>query len=328
MTEKHLHEHDHAGHDHAHGVNRDADRRYLVLALAILLAFMVGEIIAGLLASSLALLSDAGHMLTDAGALGLALLTMRLAERPPGGRWTFGLKRSEILSAHVNGITLLLLAGSFGIEAIQRLLHPSAVAALVVFWVALAGIPVNLAAAWALSKANRQSLNVEGSFQHIVTDLYAFIATAVAGGLMWLTGFDWLDSIAALVVAYLMLRAGLSLVGASGRIFLEGAPVHLDPDAIGRRLAKDPAVAEVHDLHVWEVTSEFPALSAHVLVTGGLPCDGGCHEVRRRLERLLADEFHIDHTTLQMDHHQPVVRVPLDSVTRGPRPQAGSPAPA
>ncbi len=276
----------------------DADRGRLLAALALILAFMAVEVVVGILASSLALLSDAAHMLTDAAAIALSLIAIRLAARPARGAMTFGLKRAEILSAQLNGATLAVLAAFIVYEAVRRLVSPPEVEGGLVLVVAIAGIGVNLAAAWTLARANRRSLNIEGSFQHIVTDLYAFIATAVAGALVLLTGFDRADPLASLLVAALMLRAAWSLIRASGRVLLEGAPAGLDPDEIGRALIAEPGVVEVHDLHVWEVTSGFPALSAHVLVGEG----DDCHESRRRMERMLDDRFGIHHTTLQVDH--------------------------
>jgi cobalt-zinc-cadmium efflux system protein len=157
---------------------------------------------------------------------------------------------------------------------------------------------INLAAAWMMSKANRSSLNVEGAFQHILTDLYAFIATAIAGLVMVLTGFARADAIASLVVVALMLKAGYGLVRESGRIFLEAAPVGLPPETIGRALAARPHVAEIHDLHIWQITSGMPAASAHVLVANG----EDCHAVRADLEAVLAEAYKITHTTLQVDH--------------------------
>ncbi len=299
--------HDHA---HDHGVEQDADKRLIGLALSLVLAFMAAEVITGVLASSLALISDAGHMLTDAGALGLTLVTMRLAERPPEGNLTFGLQRAEILSAQANGITLVLLSIWFIYEAISRLVTAPAVDGVLVTWVAVAGIFINLLVTWVISKANRQSLNVEGSFRHILTDLYAFIATAIAGALIWATGFARLDALAALVVAALMLKAGYGLVKASGRIFLEAAPKHIDTDAVGRAMAEYPNISEVHDLHIWEVTSGFMSLSAHVLVDRNTDC----HVKRRELEQLLGDRFHIHHTTLQMDHYFPEVHIAPEEI--------------
>jgi cobalt-zinc-cadmium efflux system protein len=283
---------------HAHGIRRDADRRALVMALALIGSFMAVEVVVGILASSLALLSDAGHMLTDAGAIALALFAARLADRPAGGAMTYGMGRAEVLSAQVNGATLGVLAVLVVYEAIRRLASPPDVEAVPVLVVALAGVAVNLAAARVLAGANRRSLNVEGSYRHVVTDLYAFMATAVAAIAILLTGFARADAIASLVVAALMLHSAYVLLRASGRVFLEAAPEGVDPNAIGHALAAPRGVVEVHDLHVWEVTSGFAALSAHVLV--GANAD--CHAARRELEAMLAERFDIHHTTLQVEH--------------------------
>jgi cobalt-zinc-cadmium efflux system protein len=288
--------HDHGA--HAHGIGRDTDRRRLAGALALILALMAVELACGVLAHSLALLSDAGHMLTDAAAIGVSLLALRLAARPPGGALTFGLKRAEILSALASGITLLILAALIAYEAVRRLFAPPQVHAGLVLAVALVGAVVNLAAVWLLSGADRRSLNVEGSFQHILTDLYGFLGTALAAGVILASGFQRADPIASLLIAALMTRSGVSLVKASGRVFLEAAPEGLDPQQIGRALVAQPDVVEVHDLHVWEVTSGFPALSAHVLVGA----DSDCHAARRQIEAMLRERFALDHTTLQVDH--------------------------
>jgi cobalt-zinc-cadmium efflux system protein len=291
--------HDHGSHaGHAHGVSADADSRKLAVALALIVGFMLIEVVAGLAAGSLALLSDAGHMLTDAAAIGFSLVAIRLAARPAKGVMTYGLKRVEILSAQANGVTLLVLALLILFEGIRRLIDPPGVRGGLVLVVALVGVVFNLAATWVLARANRSSLNVEGSFQHIVTDLYAFIATAIAGAVVLWTGWLRADALASLLVAALMLRAAIGLLRDSGRIFLEAAPSGLDPDEIGRTLAAQSCVAEVHDLHVWEISSGFPALTAHVLVSPD--CD--CHATRRRLADLLAERFGIGHTTLQVDH--------------------------
>jgi cobalt-zinc-cadmium efflux system protein len=288
----------HSHHGHTHGASADADRGKLWIALALILGLMAGEVIAGIVANSLALLSDAAHMLTDAAAIGLALLALRLSRRPPGGAMTFGLKRVEILSAQVNGVTLLVLAAVIGIEAVRRLIHPPSVDGGLVLFVALAGIAVNLAATAVLARANRASLNIEGSYQHILTDLFAFIGTAIAAILIIATGFERADPIASLLVAGLMLRSAYGLLRESGRVFLEAAPRGVDPERIGRRMCEQPGVVEVHDLHVWEVTSEFPALAAHVIVGR----DADCHRARLELAGLLENEFGIQHTTLQVEH--------------------------
>jgi cobalt-zinc-cadmium efflux system protein len=211
---------------------------------------------------------------------------------------TYGFGRVEILSAQANGITLVLLALWIVFEAIQRLVSPPDVEGAIVVIVACVGIVVNLAATFVLAGASRESLNVEGSFQHILTDLFAFIATAIAGGIILATGFVQADALASLLVAASMLYAGTRLILASGRVFLEAAPEGLDPQEIGRALAAQPGVVEVHDLHVWEVTSGFPALSAHIVVRAG----SDCHELRRVLQQELLTRFELRHTTLQVDH--------------------------
>jgi cobalt-zinc-cadmium efflux system protein len=285
-------------HDHSHGVTENTDVRRLGIALALIVAFMAGEVVVGILAHSLALLSDAAHMLTDAGALALSLVALRLARRPARGQMTFGLRRAEILSAQLNGGTLLVLAILILFEAVRRLISPPDIDGWAVTITALAGIAVNLAATWQLAKANRENMAVEGSFQHIITDLYAFIGTALAGAVILLTGFDRADPLASILVAGLMLRAAYGLLRASGRVLLEGAPEGLKVEEVGRAIASHPHVASVHDLHVWEIGSGFPALSAHVLVHP----DDDCHAVRRELEQTLREGFAIEHTTLQVDH--------------------------
>ncbi len=295
----HAHDHhDHGGHGHSHAPSADADRRWLGVALGLILAFMVGEVVAGVLADSLALLSDAAHMLTDAGAIALALVAARLAARPPGGGFTYGLGRAEILSAQINGATLLVLAGIIAWEALQRIADPPDVEGAVVLAVGLAGAAVNVGAAWALGRAERRSLNIEGARQHVLTDLYASLGAALAGLLVIVAGFDVADGIVALLVAALMIRSGVSLVGQSTRVLLEAAPRGIDPEAVGNALAAHPGIVEVHDLHVWEVTSGFPSLSAHVLV----PAGEDCHARRAELEHLLAERFGLEHTTLQVEH--------------------------
>src|SRR5215210_4838418 len=285
---------DHGTHRHVH-VAADADTRRLLVALVLILALMAGEIVAGILADSLVLLSDAAHMLTDAGAIGLSLVALRLARRPAAGNLTFGLRRAEVLSAQANGATLVVLAALIAYEALRRLVDPVGVDGGVVMVVAVAGAAVNLLAVWQLSRANRESMAVEGSFQHVLTDLYAFAGTLVAGGVIVATGFTRADPIASLAVVALMLRSAWGLLRDSARVLLEAAPEGVDVGAIGRALAADMRVEDVHDLHVWEIGTGFPALSAHVIVRPG----DDCHATRRNLEQVLAEQFAIEHTTLQ-----------------------------
>jgi len=292
-------DHDHHGSGgHSHNLSVDADRRYLTIALLLILGFMVFEVVAGIMAHSLALLSDAGHMLTDAGALVLSLVVIRLVQRPSGGSLTYGMRRAEVLSGQANGAVLLVLGVLVTYEGISRLVHPPDVAGGLVTIVAALGVAVNLAAAWVLARANRQSLNIEGSFQHIVTDLYAFIGTLIAGIVIIVTGFDRADAIASLIVAGLMFRSGYTLQRKAVRVLLESAPESTAPQAVGWAMARAGFVSQVHDLHLWELTPGVPILTAHVLVTPA----SDCHAVRRELERMLRERFGIEHTTLQVDH--------------------------
>jgi cobalt-zinc-cadmium efflux system protein len=298
--------HHHHVHEHSHAVQANADRRYLTIALVLIVGFMAFEIVVGILAHSLALLSDAGHMLTDAGALLLSLLVLRLVQRPSGGHYTYGFRRAEVLSGQANGAVLLVLGTLVIYEAISRLFHPPQVAGALVTVVAAVGIAVNVAAAWVLGKANRESLNVEGSFQHILTDLYAFIGTFVAGVVILATGFDRADAIASLFVAGLMIRSGYVLQRKAMRVLLERAPQELAPTDIGWAMAHAKHVREVHDLHLWELAPGHPILTAHVLVAPKMDC----HAIRRGLEQMLARRFDIAHTTLQVDHaHEPLVAI-------------------
>jgi cobalt-zinc-cadmium efflux system protein len=300
----------HRDHDH----RLATDRRALTVALVLVAGLMAGEIVAGMIGQSLALLADAGHMLTDAAALGFALVASAMAARPAAGRWTFGYSRLEILAAQANGITLGLLALWIVWAAVHRLVDPSDVHGGLVLVVALAGAVVSLVASLVLARASKDSLNVRAAFVHVATDVAAFGATALAGGLIFATGWNRLDPIASLAVAALMIWSSVQLLRDSTAIFLERAPEDADPEAIGQALVAEADVVEIHDLHVWTVTSGFPALSAHVLVAP----DADCHAARRRLERTLAERFGLSHTTLQVDHAEPVTsRVRLgDAVAR------------
>ncbi len=283
---------------HRHPVEVGADQRPLVVALCLIGVFIVGEVTVAFLAHSLALLSDAGHMLTDVAALGVSLVALRLAQRPPKGGLTFGLKRAEVLAALISGATLLVLAAVLIFEAALRLAAPTPVQGGAVIATAAVGIVVNLAVTRELAHAGRRSLNIQASFRHILTDLYALIGTLIAGVVIVTTGFQRADAIASVVVAALMIYAGVRLLGQAGRVLLEASPADLDPEEIGAALAAHPHVVNVHDLHVWELTSGFPSLSAHVLVH---PKDD-CHLIRLDLERFLDERFHVEHTTLQVDH--------------------------
>jgi cation diffusion facilitator family transporter len=278
--------------DHFHADSR----RPLALALALILGLMAGEIVFGFVAGSLALLADAGHMLTDAAALALALVAAAYAGRPAQGRWTFGFRRLEILAAHVNGITLLVVGVVIVYTAIGRLVDPPEVRGGVVLAVALAGVAVNLVATGLLARPSRHSLNVRGAFLHVATDLAAFAGTAAAGAVVLATGWDRADPLASLVVAALIFWSSLSLLRESTRILLEVAPQ--EPHELADAMLRVPHVSDVHDLHVWTVGSGFPSVSAHVLVEPG----ADCHGIRQELAVLLRERFGLSHSTLQVEH--------------------------
>ncbi len=273
--------HGHGGHAHSHAPSADADRRYLSAALALLVLYMLAEVVVAFATGSLALLSDAAHMLTDAAAIALALWAIHLAAKPANARLTFGFKRAEILSGLGNGITLLLLGAVLLVEAVRRLVDPPQVEPKPVLAVALAGVVVNVAAGMLLARANRTSLNVEGAYRHIITDLYGFIGTAVAAAVIWATG------------------AGL--VAQAGRVLLEGAPDGTDVEAIRAHMLEVDHVRDVHDLHVWSVTSDLPALSAHLVIDDECFHDGHAPRLLDEVLECLVGHFDVDHSTLQFE---------------------------
>jgi cobalt-zinc-cadmium efflux system protein len=279
-------------HSHAH----TSARGRLAGALALIVALMAGEIAFGVVAGSLALLADAAHMLTDAAALGLALVAASFAGRPARGRWTFGFRRLEILAAHINGILLLVVGVVIVFTAVRRLISPPEVRGGIVLAVALAGVLVNLVAAWLLHAPSRESLNVRGAFLHVATDLAAFAGTAVAGGVILATGWNQADPLASLGVAALIFWSSFVLLRESTRILLDVAPQ--EPAEVAQAMLELPQVSEVHDLHVWTVGSGFPSVSAHVLVEPG----ADCHAIRRDLAGLLAERYGLSHSTLQVEH--------------------------
>jgi cobalt-zinc-cadmium efflux system protein len=278
--------------------------------VALIGTFLVVEAVLGLLAHSVALLADAGHMLADVGALAAALWVIRLAARPAKGAWTYGWKRAEILSAAGNGVTLLVVAALIAVEAVRRLVHPAPVVGLTVLLVALLGVAVNIAATAVIARAggggrgdgdHPGSLNLRGAYQHVVTDLYAFAATAIAGAVILATGFRRADAIASLVVVALMLRAAWGLLRDSGRVLLEVAPEGVDLDDLRRHLLETGHVVAVHDLHAWTVTSDLPAVSAHVVVTDDCFDSGHCPQILDELQACLTGHFDVEHSTFQLE---------------------------
>jgi cobalt-zinc-cadmium efflux system protein len=283
---------------HDHDDARTASRRALALALVFTASYTAVEVVGGLFAGSLALLADAVHMLSDNVALALALVATWLATRPATPERTYGYKRAEVLAALANGVLLVALAIWIFVEAGMRLRDPGDVLGGWMLAIALLGIVVNVAAGLVLSRARSHSLNVEAAFRHVFADLLGSVGVAVAAVVILATGWVEADPLVSILIGVLVLVSTWSILRDSTAILLESAPRGIDADALGQRLASAPGVVEVHDLHVWTITSGFPALSAHVLVSPG----EDCHGRRRELERLLRDEFGIEHTTLQVDH--------------------------
>jgi len=297
----HEHEHDDHDHGHSHAISIDADRRYLTITLVLLAAFMGFEVAAAFWAHSLALLADAGHMLADVGALGGSLYAIALAARPETRSHTFGMKRAEILAAMGNGITLLLVGALITVESIERLVHPLPVRGAFLIVVALVGVAVNIVATVTMSKANRRSLNMEGAYRHVLTDLYGFIGTVIAGVLIVTTGFRRADAIASLVVVLLMLKAAVQLMRPALHILLEATPEDIDLEEVRHHLLELPEVASVHDLHAWTLTSALPILTAHIVVTDECISDGEVGRVLCHLQGCLAGHFDVAHSTLQLE---------------------------
>ena len=283
------HEHDHA---------RAASSRALAVALVLTASYTVIEVVGGVVAGSLALLADAVHMLSDNVALGLALVAAWLAMKPSTAERTFGYKRAEVLAALANGVLLVALAIWIFVEAAMRLRDPGDVRGGWMLVIAFVGMVVNVAAGLVLSRARDDSLNVEAAFRHVFADLLGSFGVAVAALVILATDWVEADPLVSILIGVLVLASAWTILRDSTAILLESTPRGVDAAALGRRVASAPGVVEVHDLHVWTITSGFPALSAHVLVRPG----EDCHARRRELEQLLRDEFGIEHTTLQVDH--------------------------
>jgi cobalt-zinc-cadmium efflux system protein len=285
-------------HDHAHGERLRANRRTLALALALVLAFAAVEVVVGVLAESLALLADAGHMLADAGSLALALFAVWAADRPPTPERTFGYYRAEILAALANGVALVAISIWIFVEAIRRLGEPADPAGLAILVVGAAGLLVNLAVAAVMHGGRHGSLNLQAAFRHVVADALASVGVIAAAVLVLAAGWKGADPAVAIAIGLLVLLSSWSILRDSLSILLEMTPRGIDASEVGGAMAAADDVVDVHDLHIWTITSGFAALSAHVLCRS----EADCHGVRRELERLLEERFGIDHTTLQVDH--------------------------
>jgi cobalt-zinc-cadmium efflux system protein len=286
---------------HSHEVKTNADIRYVLAVLGLILAFLVGEVVAAIVGHSLVLFADAGHMLTDVAALGMSAWAIRLARRPAQGRWTFGFQRAEIVSAAINGVTLVAIALLIGVEAIQRLISPQHVRGGLVLTVAIIGAIINVIASWLLRKTNRSSLNMRGAYVHILTDLFAFIGTGVAGVIIIFSHWERADAIASLFVVALMAKTAWRLLRDAGRILLQASPDSLDLSDVRIHLSRVPHVLNVHDLHAWTVTSGLLTLSAHVVVEDHCFDSGHTPQILDALQKCVSGHFGVEHATFQLE---------------------------
>jgi cobalt-zinc-cadmium efflux system protein len=298
MGHSHLHEgHSHGGGEHSHG-GGSQKARALATALAITFTYTVAEVIGGLITGSLALLADAGHMLSDNFSLGLALFAFWLSAKPPTPERSFGFKRAEILAALINGVMLVAISIWIFYEAYHRFQDPPEILGGWMMAVAVIGLFVNVAAAWVLMRSETESLNLQGALRHVLADLAGSAGVIAAALIIVLTGWLYADPIISVLIGFLVLGSSWKLLRDSVGILLEQSPLGMDANEVGRKMVSVEGVEEVHDLHVWTITSGFPALAAHVLVGN----DQDCHERRREIEKVLYREFGIEHTTLQIDH--------------------------
>lgn len=303
------------GHDHSHG-GAHSNRRLLAIALCLTGGFTVAEVVGGLLTGSLALLADAAHMFSDSLSLGVALFAGWLAARPVSGTRTFGYKRAEILAALFNGITLVAIAIWIFVEAGSRLSEPPDVEGGWLLAVAALGLVVNIAAAFVLSRAEGESLNMSAALRHVIADILGSLGVIVSAVVILTTGWTAVDPLVSVLIGALVLASSWSVLRDSTRILLEATPSGIDAREVGAAMAGAPGVVGVHDLHVWTITSGFPALSAHVTV----PADSDCHARRAELERLLEERFDIEHTTLQVDHAPRPGPLQVEDLRGPPRP--------
>jgi cobalt-zinc-cadmium efflux system protein len=296
------HSHSHAGHSHGTGGHPHGGsgqtRRALATALAITATYTVAEIIGGLITGSLALLADAGHMLSDNFSLGLALFAFWLSAKPPTPERSFGFKRAEILAALINGVMLVAISIWIFYEAYHRFQDPPEILGGWMMAVAVIGLFVNVAAAWVLMRSETESLNLQGALRHVLADLAGSAGVIAAALIIVLTGWLYADPIISVLIGFLVLVSSWKLLRDSVSILLEQSPLGMDANEVGRKMVSVEGVEEVHDLHVWTITSSVPARAARVLVGN----DQDCHERRREIEKVLYREFGIEHTTLQIDH--------------------------
>lgn len=293
--------HDHPGHHHGHGSTRAQNRTRLAWTLGLTLVYMLAEAIGGYLADSLALIADAGHMLSDAAALGLSLFASWIAARPATSQHTFGYYRAEILAALANGALLIAITIGVFIEAARRLGAPQAVEGPLMLGIAAGGLLVNLVGMAILHSGKSESLNMHGAWLHLLTDALGSVAALVAGALIWSFGWYAADPIASILIGMLIIYSSWHLVMQAISILMERTPGHLDVDAVRNAMLSADGILEVHDLHIWTITSGMESLSAHVVLAAGFET----YDALDRLRDLLHEQFGIDHITIQIEPEGP-----------------------
>lgn len=295
-----------SGHDHGLASRRATNRKRLTIALALVATYMVAEVIGGLAANSLALLADAGHMLSDAAALGLSLFALWIADRPPTSRRTYGYHRAEILAALVNGVTLVVVAVLIFMEAWRRFSDPPAVQGSLVMGIATGGLLVNFVGLWLLNSGREESLNVRGAWLHMLTDALGSVGAILGGLLVWTMGWQWADPAVSVLIGILVIYSSWHLLSETVSVLMESAPSDLDVNAIRDEIAAVRGVAAVHDLHIWSITSGMVNLSAHLQATGARPHP----DVLRDVHEMLRRRFGLAHCTVQIEReplHEPAI---------------------
>jgi cobalt-zinc-cadmium efflux system protein len=294
------HHHGHGHHHHGHGTAGARNRRRLAITLGLAAAYMVAEAVGGWMANSLALLADAGHMLSDVAALALSLFAIWIAQRPATPQRTYGYHRTEILAALANGATLIAISLLIFVEAFQRIAEPQPVAGGLVMGIAVGGLLVNVAGLVMLHGGKDESINVRGAWLHLLTDALGSVGAILGGAAVWAFGWFWADPVVSVLIGLLVIWSAWHLVRESVGVLLEGTPPHIDVAEVRAAMAEVEGVQEVHDLHVWTITSGMEAMSGHVVV-GGDAALRGSSEVLADLHGLLHERFGLHHMTIQME---------------------------
>ncbi len=297
MGHHHGHSHGHS-HGHTHGHSHTGNKKALLSAFILIAVFMVVEVIGGLLTNSLALLSDAGHMLSDAAALGLSFFAIKLGEKQVSQGKTYGYKRFEIIAAALNGLTLIAISVYIFYEAFQRFFAPPEVQSTGMLIISSIGLLVNIIAAWILMGGDKdENLNVRSAFLHVLGDMLGSVGAIVAALLIMFFGWTLADPIASVIVAVLIIISGFRVTKESFHILMEGAPSQINSDQVKAALGGIPAVVEIHDLHIWTITSGYPVLSCHITISDDAVND----EILHQAQKILHDDFHVEHSTIQVE---------------------------